>query len=113
MPVFSGTVASVRPQRERGDAHRGDERRRHARAPAGQPELRAAERRRIVSELASGAGVSPTVVADGIDFPFHVVDDTPQRLGSRRRRSRGVCGFYATVDADGGLVFGPPPDHAG
>ena len=66
----------------------------------------------IVSELASGAGVTPAHVADGIDFPFYVVDDSRSAWAHVAALAR-ACGFVATVDAQGGLVFGPAQIDAG
>ena len=60
---------------------------------------------RIVSELANGAGITNTT-ADGVSFPYYVVDDSRSAWAQVAALAR-VCGFFATVDAQGGLVFGP------
>jgi len=60
---------------------------------------------RIVSELASGAGLTVTA-ADGVSFPYYVVDDSRSAWAQVAALAR-VCGFFATVDARGSLLFEP------
>ena len=60
---------------------------------------------RIVSELASGAGLTVTA-ADGVSFPYYVVDDGRSAWAQVAALAR-VCGFFATIDAQGSLVFEP------
>ncbi len=60
---------------------------------------------RIVSELASGAGLNVTA-ADGISFPYYVVDDSRSAWAQVATLAR-TSGFFATVDGQGSLVFGP------
>jgi phage protein D len=61
---------------------------------------------RIVSELANAAGIT-NMTADGVSFPYYVADDSRSAWAQVAALAR-VCGFLATVDAQGGLVFGPP-----
>jgi len=106
VPVFSGTVASVLrsvngPWRVVATDAGGALAR--LRVNQSYEQLSAG---RIVSELASSAGIVPATVADGVAFPFYVVDDSRSAWAHVAALAR-VCGFFATVDAQGGLVFGP------
>jgi phage protein D len=105
--VFAGTVASVR--RSIDGATRvvaTDAAGALARLRVNQSyeQLSAGE---IVSELAGRAGVTPATLADGISFPFYVVDDG-RSLWTHVATLARACGFTASVDGAGGLVFGPP-----
>jgi phage protein D len=105
--VFAGTVASVRRSIDgatRVAATNAGGALARTRVNQSFEQLSAGE---IVSELAGRAGVTPAMVADGVDFPFYVVHDGRSAWVHVATLAR-VCGFAASVDATGGLVFGPP-----
>jgi len=105
--VFSGSVASVRRSIDgatRVVATNAGGSLARLRVNQSYEQLSAGE---IVSELASRAGVTPAAVADGVNFPFYVVDDGRNVWVHVATLAR-ACGFAANVDATGGLVFGPP-----
>lgn len=107
VPVFSGTVASVLRSvngATRIVATNAGGALARLRVNQSYEQLSAG---RIVSELASGAGIVSAAAADGVAFPFYVVDDSRSVWAHVAALAR-VCGFSATVDAQGGLVFGPP-----
>lgn len=106
VPVFSGTVASVLHSvsgATRIVATNAGGTLARLRVNQSYEQLSAG---RIVAELANGAGITNTA-ADGVSFPYYVVDDSRTAWAQVAALAR-VCGFLATVDAQGGLVFGPP-----
>lgn len=105
--VFSGAVASVRRSIDgatRVVATNASGALARLRVNQSYEQLSAGE---IVSELASRAGVTPVMAADGVNFPFYVVDDGRSVWVHVAALAR-ACGFVANVDTAGGLVFGPP-----
>jgi phage protein D len=62
----------------------------------------------IVGDLAGEAGVATGTVEDGLDLPFHVIDDRRSAWVHIAELAR-LCGFLAFIDPSGELTFAPPP----